>query len=539
MRRLAIWLTSVAAALGVLVVVFVRFFIDEPLRRTMERNVNRSLQGYSVRIHALKFHPLAFSLDLIDSTIVQNAHPDPPVAHLPKLHAGVHWRALLNGRPVADFLIDRPKLHINLKQASQEVEDKISMAERGWQDALQEIYPLKVNVFQVRDAEITYVDEGQFKPLHLSRVNFRAGNIRNIHSKENVYPSDVRLEGVVFGSGKVVVDGRADFLAKPHAGIKASLSLKQVELDYFKPIISRYHFSVRNGVLFSDGIFEYAPEKKVADLEHVTVQGVEIDFVHKAQTAVAEKQLGQKVARTAKELGNHPEILLRVDKVNILKSRFSFANKAAEPQYQVFFADTDLNLENLSNQGAEGAAVGTFKGKFMGSGRTVMNLAFQPRAKSAAFDLKIRIDETKMTAMNDLLLAYGNFDVTEGVFSVYSELSVRSGEISGYVKPLFKDVKVYDAGQDGDKPVLRKLREGLVGTAAWVLSNRPRNEVATTITLSGKLDSPQYSQWEAFVGILQNAFVKAITPGFEEGVRPKTAPGKQLPRKSSLQPSQS
>jgi uncharacterized protein involved in outer membrane biogenesis len=159
MRRRTIWLISIAAALVVLLVAFVRFFIDEPLRQTIERNVNKSLQGYTVRIHALKFHPLGFSLDLIDSTIIQNTYPNPPVAHLPYLHASVHWRALLNGRLVADFLIDQPKLYINLKQAKQEVEDQVAMADRGWQDALEEIYPLKVNFFTVQDAEITYVEK--------------------------------------------------------------------------------------------------------------------------------------------------------------------------------------------------------------------------------------------------------------------------------------------------------------------------------------------------------------------------------------------
>ncbi len=531
-RTIWIWLALGAAILSVLLVIFIRFYIDEPLRQTIEHNVNKRLEGYSVRISTLKFQPLGFSLDLVDSTIFQNAHPDPPVAFLPKLHASVHWQALLHGRLVADFLIDRPKLYINLKQAKQEVEDKVSMAERGWQDALAEIYPLKLNFFTVRDAEITYVDEGPFKPLHLSKVNFRAGNILNIHSRENVYPSDVHLDGVVFDSGKIRVDGQADFLAKPHMGIKGALSVKQMELDYFKPIISRYNFLVRNGVLSSDGRFEYAPSRKVANLEHVTIQDLQIGFVHKAETATVEKQLGQKVARTAKAVSNQPDILLRVDRVNVLKSRFTFANEASQPEYRIFIADADLSVNNLSNQGADGKAIGTLTGNFMGSGRTAINIVFQPKATSADFDLKVRIDEAKMTAMNDLLLAYGNFDVAEGLFSLYSELSVRNGAIDGYVKPLFKDIDVYDDAKDADKPFSLRLRQRMVGTLAWALSNRPRNEVATTIALSGKLDSPQYSSWEAFLGLVKNAFIKGLTPGFEEKAGPSNAPEKTVSEKS-------
>ncbi|MGH7772845.1 MAG: hypothetical protein ACREQA_11505, partial [Candidatus Binatia bacterium] len=99
-----------------------------------------------------------------------------------------------------------------------------------------------------------------------------------------------------------------------------------------------------------------------------------------------------------------------------------------------------------------------------------------------------------------------------------SELTIRDSEINGYVKPLFKGMHVYDPQQDGDKPFFRKVREGLVGTVAWVLKNRARDEVGTRVTVSGKVDSPQFSTWEAVLGLLKNAFIKAILPGFEKEV---------------------
>ena len=516
MRSRWLWIAGILIASIALLIVFVRSFVDEQLRETIERNVNTSLDGYTVQIRALHFHPLGFGLDLIDSTIVQNAHSDPPVAHLPKLSASVNWQALLYGRLVADFLLDRPTLHINLKQARSEIKDKVSIDERGWQDALGEIYPLKVNEFAVRDAKIIYADEGPFKPLRLSRVNFRARNIRNIHSKERVYPSDIRLEGNVFDSGKVMVNGHADFLAKPHAGIKAAFTAENVELDYFKPIIRRYHVSVRDGVLSTDGKLEYAPKVKVADLEHITIQGVHIDYVHSTATEAAEKEVAKDIARTAKKVSNDPEVLLRVDKINILKSTFAFVNQAAEPDYRIFFADADLKVNNLSNRGAEGKGVGTLHGKFMGSGDTKVNFTFQPKAKGADFDLHLAIENTNLPAMNDFLLAYGNFDVVGGVFSFYSELAVRNGEVNGYIKPLFREMDVYDAHQEGNKPFFTKVREGVVAAAAWLLKNRRRDEVATRVTISGRIDGPQFSTWEALFGLLKNAFINAVTPGFEK-----------------------
>jgi hypothetical protein len=40
---------------------------------------------------------------------------------------------------------------------------------------------------------------------------------------------------------------------------------------------------------------------------------------------------------------------------------------------------------------------------------------------------------------------------------VYSEMTVKSGTVNGYLKPLFKDVKAYDPEQDQDRPLKKDL----------------------------------------------------------------------------------
>jgi hypothetical protein len=55
---------------------------------------------------------------------------------------------------------------------------------------------------------------------------------------------------------------------------------------------------------------------------------------------------------------------------------------------------------------------------------------------------------------------------------------------------------------------------GLVGGAQTLLQNR-RGEVATTVEISGRASDPETSTWALVVGLIQNAFVKAIAHGFE------------------------
>jgi uncharacterized protein involved in outer membrane biogenesis len=71
----------------------------------MEREVNRRLQGYSVRIGKLDLQLYRLAVDLRDVTIRQESNPEPPMASLPRLHASIEWRALLRGRlvPISSF----------------------------------------------------------------------------------------------------------------------------------------------------------------------------------------------------------------------------------------------------------------------------------------------------------------------------------------------------------------------------------------------------------------------------------------------------
>ena len=494
------------------------FFIDEPLRRYTEAKMNARLQGYTATIGALHFSPINFSLDLRDTVIVQHAHPDPPVANIGRLYASVHWRALLSGRVVGDILIDRPVVVLDLPQAKEELGDATPVKDKGWQEALQAIYPLKLNELRVSRGDVTYKDNGPFKPLRVQDLELEASNIRNVHSEQGVYPSPMRLTARVFEGGAVSATGWADFLAEPHAAFMTDIKLDDIELDYFKPITNRYNVVVDKGTLSAYGEVEIAPEFKSVKLWNATVDGVHVDYVHTPQMAGLGKEVARETTKAA-DRAQDPGFMLRVDRLDVVKSTFGFVNKTVKPTYRVFVSDTTMSLTNLSSLPSGETSQAKLTGKFMGSGPASADFKLRPTRPGPDFDLAVEIEETDLKTMNDLLRAHGNFDVTAGRFSMYTELSVRDRRVSGYVKPLFQDMTVYDARQDRDKNVLRKVYEGVVGGVSRVLQNRPRDEVATRIEISGPLDNPNTGIIETIVGLVQNAFFKAILPGFEARLR--------------------
>jgi uncharacterized protein DUF748 len=511
-----VWIVvAVPVAIIVLLTYALAFLIDEPLRRYTEAKVNRALKGYTVRINALDFHPHNISLDLKGLTITQNSHPDPPVMDIPYLHASVHWRALMHGRVVGDMFLDRPKIHMNVVQLREEFADPTPIKERGWQEALEAIYPLKVNRLRVREGDITYQDQGPFKPLRLRNVNGVATNIRNARSEDRVYPSEFQVTATAFDSGHVSADGHADLLAEPNPTFTGSARFERIALDYFKPVTNRYNVSVDKGLLSASGQFEFGSEIRRIELTEATVDGVNVDYIHMPQTAAVEQARVSGAVKAAEAASNAPDLLLKIGRLRVSKGTFGYVNKMTTPSYRVFVSDADVTLTNLTNQKMEGKGLATVEGKFMGSGSAVVDLTSRAETSGPALDVSVRITDVNLPTMNDLLRAYGKFDVASGQFAFYSELAVQHGVITGYVKPLFKDIAVSDRERDQDKSVGHKIYKKAVGAMAKLLKNRSRDEVATRAEVSGRLDDPKVKPVDVIVHLIQNAFFKAILPGLE------------------------
>jgi hypothetical protein len=485
-------------------------FIDEPLRAYAEHVLNSRIPGYAFHLGALDFHPLGLSLDVTDITIRQIEHPDPPVAEVERWHASIHWRELLTGHLVSDQWLDRPVIHFTRPQVKDGTTDQ-----QAWQDAVFAIYPLRINEFRINQGTLTYRENATSKPLQIHELTLKATNIRNVRSKPNEYPSEVHVEARIFDEGHFRLDGHADFLAEPSIAFNADVDMKDMPLADLLPLTAQRQIHLTQGILTAVGHVDYAPTVQKIQLKDLLVRDMKVDFVHATATASKEQETKQTVVRGAKQVANHPTLILRIDRGSIEKSGFGWVNKSTNPPYRVFMEGSDIYLENWSNQLSEGTALVRVRGLLMGNGATVIVGTFRPETHSPDFDLSVRIWRTTIKSMNDLLRAYGGVDVSKGVFSLFSEMHVNNGTVRGYLKPLFKDVAAYDPEQDQDKGLLNQIFEHTIDTLAQVLKNTPRGEVATKMELSGALNQPHASTWEMVLALVQNAFFDAILPGLE------------------------
>lgn len=510
--------------IGIVVVVVLLFlvvafsFIDEPLRRYAERQANQALKGYHLTIGSLDFHPVGLSVDLENVVLAQEKHPEQPLATIGRWTASIHWRELLTGNVVSDHRIERPVIHFTRTQAAEEVSDERDLKERGWQQAVLELYPLEINALEISDGDVTYIDSPNSKPLRLQAIQFRAENIRNIESADNVYPSEIKLDAQVFDTGRLTVEGKADFLSEPHLGVDAEVTLAQVALKDLLPLAGRMNLQVREGTLDAKGHVEYSPLVRQVELRELTVDGLRADYVQAGRSAKKIQQATEAVKPPVAPGQRQPQLTLRVERGKIINSELGFVNKDTEPNYRVFLAQVEMTIQDFSNRFDRGTAKVDLAGRFMGTGKLTTKAVFRPQKPLPDFDLKIKIVNTALKSMNNVLRAHAGADVQKGTFAFFSEMTVQRGTVDGYVKPFFKNVDVYDPAQDKDKGFFKQVYEGLVDGVVSLFENEPREVVATETEVKGPLSDPRASTWDVLINLVKNAFLQAIVPGFKQSI---------------------
>jgi hypothetical protein len=502
-----------------IVAVFIAsFFLDDIVRARTETAMNQKLKGYHVSLAHAHLQLLGGILTLKELKVIQQAHPRPAVADIASMRFTIQVKELFSRRVVADVLLTRPKIHIDETQFVAEKKSSVSLRQKGWQDALEAAYPIKINRFTIYDGDVVYIQDQVNPPLHLADLNFTADNIRNIHAPENDYPSRFHSTVVIFNTGRATIDGHANFLEEPFPGARAKYTIENVPLSAFNPEIRQINIDVSGGRLSSNGLLEYSPKITRVEVDNAKIDGVNVDYVHTPQTQQAEAKRVKETGQEIEKQNNRPAVDISVRDLDINHSNFAYTDKTGNPNYKLFVNDTDLTIQNLSNHQTKGPAELTLRGKFMGSGDTNIAGDFLASQQGPTINMKVAIENTDLTSLNDLMRSFGRFDVAAGQLTVYSQVAIKNGDIDGYVKPIFANLKVYDYQKDKGTGVLHQAKELAIAGASHLFKNHSTQNVAADVYLKGKLTSPDISTWQALTQVVRNAFIEAIIPGFDRAV---------------------
>ena len=514
------WIIA-GAVVGVLVVIFYLavYVSQEPIRRYVEREANEKLPDFQFTIREVDLHPLNLSVELHDVVVRQQAHLEPALANIPTMTVDATFLPLLTGTLDASLHLDHPVLAATSTQIDTVLQtpqkEQVKEQAIAWQDTLRTIMPVRASFF-VSKGEIRYQSEPMVEDVKIEDLDVTVTHVTNRSPADQLYPSPVHVSAHLPPDARIELEGRADFLAKPDPRLEAQLKITRLALESLLPILQKYNVQFRRGTLDLVGQVKHVGVSTVVELQHFLLEDAKVDYVHAAETKLKEVAQAKKGAQKVKEVHQDPTLVVKVQHGTIVHSEVGFVNTATSPDYRVYMAEMNFEMENFSNRPEEGLGTMKLTGKFMGSGPTVVRATFRPEKPTPDFTFQVRIVKTKVQQLNNLLRAYGRLDAKDGTFAFFSEMSVKNNKIEGYAKPFLQDVEMYDPQQDKNKAATQKLYEAVVGGVLDLFKNQRTHEVATKTDVSGPIDNPHASTLQVLEKLVQNAFFKAILPGFKE-----------------------
>lgn len=210
---------------------------------------------------------------------------------------------------------------------------------------------------------------------------------------------------------------------------------------------------------------------------------------------------------------------LRINRLAMSDGRIQYVDESSKPPLDLALTQVNGTARNLSSVKDEDKLLPASidATAMLYGGPMKFNMAMDPLSRTSLWDMNLSVEGMRLPEVNDFFQAYADFDVNKGTLSLYTEIATREGAFSGYVKPIIKDLDVLGK-EDRKDNLLRKIWEGIVGTAGSILTNPRRHQVATKIPLQGRLDDPKVRSWVAIIDLLRNAFVRALEPAIDREI---------------------
>jgi hypothetical protein len=515
--RRAVIAAAIVAVL-ILAVLIGSALLSEPLKHYAERQASERLPAFDIAIGKVHVQPFRLGLGVGDVQVRLRDHPDPPLAEIPQVKARVGFFPLFTGTIDVTVHIDDPRFAATSQQIDAILhtpkKEAVKQEAVAWQDTVRNMMAIQASLF-LSHGDVRYHSEPQAEPIRLHDLQITAANITNRPPEHEPYPSELRVQIRLADNAEVALNSRADLLAKPSPRMDGDVTVQHLTLPTLLPVLGPYNVQLRHGVFDMTGHVTYAAPTTVVEIHDFVLEDAKADYIHRARTKDKETHRAKKGAEHVKDVHQDPSVVVKVSQGKILHSDIGFIDKAASPDYRVFLSDLNLDLSNFSTRPEDGMGHMKLTGNFMGSGPTVVTGAFRPEKPNPDFTVQARIVKTQVTALNKLLEAYGHIDAKQGTFAFFSDMTIKNNRIEGYVKPFLKDVEIYDPEHDADKQTVKKLYEAVTNGVLDLFTSPPTGEVATETDVSGPVEHPHSSTWQILGKLVQNAFFKAILPGFE------------------------
>jgi hypothetical protein len=243
----------------------------------------------------------------------------------------------------------------------------------------------------------------------------------------------------------------------------------------------------------------------------VAMEQPELNFVDAGEKGESQTGVGGPWLKILEDL-----FPFKINSLHVNNGSIHFRAFDTNPPVDMYIADLNASIRNLTNIHDDVTPlVSTVEAKGMALGHAAFEykMKFDPFSYRPTFNLAVRLIGLDVTKTNQLTRAYGAFDFERGWFDLVVEMDAKEGNVEGYIKPLFRNLKVLSLRQDiKEDNVIEFFWEALIGVTTGILKNHPRDQFGTVINFKGDLTAPNTNIIEVIGNVLRNAFIRAYLP---------------------------
>ncbi len=204
-----------------------------------------------------------------------------------------------------------------------------------------------------------------------------------------------------------------------------------------------------------------------------------------------------------------------IDRVDISDGQFDFELIADQQQSLFTLSDTQgviKNITNIRDKSRPDFATANLSGLVQNQAEIQFNGSYNPFEAKPTFDADISMQRLDVAYLDRFIKYYLPIDFEAGQLDLAMELISQQGEVDGYVKAGIYNLDVFswkeDLVEDGDNP-FALLLEAISGGLTTLLESNQSDMVATRIPISGNINNPELSTFDAITGLFRNALVEA------------------------------
>lgn len=226
---------------------------------------------------------------------------------------------------------------------------------------------------------------------------------------------------------------------------------------------------------------------------------------------------------------------ININYVELLDGEVHYIDLSSKPKINIaakrIFAAA-RNLRNVEDKNNKLPSAINLTANTSGNGKIKSDAKLNALKEIPDFDFNLELKGMNLTYLKDFTDAYANFTFKHGQLYISTELAMDDGKYNGYIKPVLENIKIIDLTPDTEKekkrPFFKRLWELIVGTAAGIVENHPKERLATKIPLKGSVNGSENFTWTAIVNVLRNGFIKAFDKNVEGSIDFDDAKSKKI-----------